>query len=291
MYRLWSFTKRNLGLFFSNKASVFFSLMGAFVALFIVIVLLRSSVVDGIMASTGTASGLSDATIGSILDTWLICSSAAIASFTTGFAAYEVFVADRQSERWRDFLVTPMPRTTLTGGYLLAAIIVSLVETSAVYGLGTIYCLANGATLTWAAFAKAYGLLVLCCLSFTALTGFIISFVSTQAAFTGLSVVFGTTTGFLNGTYVQPSLLSDGVNSVFNSLPFAQAAAVVRDAYVAPMLTDLPAEAVAGFRSSMGIDLFVGDKQLPQPLIFAVLIGLAVVCSLCSWMRINRKVG
>ena len=288
MTGLYPLVKRNVRLYFSDRVAVFFSLLGALIAIFLILVFLRSSIVNSV---TNSSDGLIDASLaGHLLHVWLIASASVIASATTGLGALREFVADRETARWRDFLVTPLPRWTIAGGYLLAATVVAILMTTVVYGLGTLFCWATGAPLSLGDTLEAWGWLMLSALGFTALMGFIVACLKTEAAYGGVSTIIGVTFGFLAGTYVTTGALPAGAANVLNSLPFAQASALVRQPYTRQVIAALPEQARDPLSAQMGIQLTVGASPVTTPVVVAVLVAMAVVFSVAAWQIMTRTV-
>ena len=288
MTPLLTLAGRNIKLYFTDAGRVFFSLLGAMIAIFLVLIFLKSVQVDAITAS---AAGLvSQDQASHLLDAWLIASAAVIASATTGLGALGQFVEDRESARWRDFLVTPLPRWTIVGGYLLAAVVVSVLMTTVVYGLGTAYCLAQGAPLSWGGVLTGWARLVLCSFGFTALMGFIVSLLRTRASFAGVSIIVGGTFGFFSGTYVTTGTLPSNVVQVLNTLPFAQASALVRAPYTSQVIAALPEPVRDVTSEKLGIHLWIGQTAVTAPMTAAMLVLMAVVFSLGAWAVMARTV-
>lgn len=287
MRHLPALVKRNITLYFSDKVSVFFSLLGAIIVLLLVGIFLRGNLIDGIMAASPDYIDREGAT--ALLATWLVPSACAIASFSTGLGGLSHFVSDRETKRWRDFVVTPLPRWVLTMGYIVAAIAISAMMTTAVYIIGVAWCLSSSVTLDLSAVAVTWGWLLLCCLGFTALAAAIVGFVMTSSSFASVSIVVGVVTGFINGTYVSAGVLSDSVNNVLNSLPFAQAASLVRGTFMADTLAPFPDAVSAGVREAMGVTLVVGGETVQQWVIVAVPVGMTLVCSVVSWRLMAQK--
>jgi len=288
MRALLALVKRNMQLYFGDRAQVFFSLLGALLAIILVLLFLKSTLVDAITAALSGVAGRDDAA--HLLDVWLIASAAVIASATTGLGALGQFVDDRETARWRDFLVTPLPRWTIVAGHLLTGVGVSLIMTTVVYGLGSAYCLAHGAPLTWRGVLVGWAWLVLCSFGFTALMGFIVSLLRTRASFLGVSVIVGTAFGFLSGTYVTTGTLPDGVARVLNCLPFAQASALVRAPYTGQVMTALPSQVRDVTAQQMGIKLWIGQTTVTAPMTAAVLVAMAVLFSLGAWAVMTHTV-
>ena len=288
MTTLTTLTRRNIRLYFSDKTQVFFSLLGALMAIILVLLFLKTMVVDQMTADLGGAATRTQ--MDHLLDVWLIASASTIASMTTALGAMYQFVEDRETARWRDFLVTPLSRWTIQAGYLLAAVVVSIIMTTAVYGLGTAYCLAQGAPLSWSGVLTGWTRLVLCSFGFTALMGFITAFLRTHAAFTGVSIIVGITSGFLNGTYVTAHGMPSGVADVIVRLPFAQTATFVRDPYTSQAIAALPEPVREGLSNSMWIHMAIGDTTVTAPMVAGVLVAMLVVFSLAAWVVMTRTV-
>ena len=283
---MFTLVKRNIRLYIADPAAVFFSLLGALMAVLLILLFLKSSIVNSLTAAYG---GLVDATqAGQVIDAWLVASACVIASATTGLAALRQFVDDKQTSRWRDFLVTPLPSWAITGGYLLAAVLVSVIMTSIVYGLGTLYCLANQVPLAWGDVLIAWGWLVLCSLGFTGLMGFVASLLSTDAAFSGVSIIVGVLFGFVSETYVTHGILPTGVARVLGWLPFAQASALVRQPYVSQVVDTLPASVRQATVDSM--TLTPASLDMSTTAVAGVLVAMAIVFSVATWQLMARAV-
>jgi len=288
MMGLSTLVKRNIRLFIIDRAAVFFSLLGALLAIILVLVFLKSTLVDSV---TTSFDGLIDAAqAGHLLDAWIVPSAAVIASATTGLGALRQFVDDAESTRWRDFLVSPQPRWIIVAGYLIAATIISIGITTVVYVLGTVYALASGAPLAWSGVMAAWGWLVLSCLAFTALMGFVAALLKTAGAYTGFATIVGVCFGFLAGTYVTAGSLPTSVANVLNCLPFAQASALVRQPYTNALIDSFPAQTLQITREQLGMTLSVGGVHVGTPVIVAVLAGMAVIFSVLAWQTMSRTV-
>ncbi|MDR0848462.1 MAG: hypothetical protein LBN10_05385 [Propionibacteriaceae bacterium] len=288
MTTLLTLIRRNIKGFVVDRAGVFFSLLGALIALFLVLLFLRTTIRDSIV--TGFSGAIDTATADNLLVSWLIASACVIASATTGLGALAGYVDDRESTKWRDFLVAPIPRWMITAGYLGAATIISMVMTTLVYILGTAYCLSNAIPLSGVDVVRAWGWLMLSCVGFTALMGAVVSLVKTSSAFSGLSVIVGVAFGFVAETYVTASSLPVAVANVLNALPFAQASALVRLPYTSQVIASLPEVTRAPAMEAMGIILTVGDWAVTSGATASMLAAMIVVFFIAAWQIMTRTV-
>ena len=85
MKALFTLVKRNIRLYVADRAQVFFSLLGALLAIILVLVFLKSTLVNSVTDAMGGAASRDD--VSHLLDAWLIASAAVIASATTGLGA------------------------------------------------------------------------------------------------------------------------------------------------------------------------------------------------------------
>ena len=283
-----SLVKRNISLYLTDKAGVILSLLGAFVAVFLVMGFLRTALVSSLVDGFGGLVTQQEA--GHLLDTWLIASASVIASATTGLGAFAFYIRDRESSMWRDFLITPLRRWSITAGYLIAAAIISVFMTFIVYALGTAYCLVTQAPLSWSGVVEGWGWLMLCCLSFTCLMGFVVSLLKTFNAYTALSIIVGVMFGFLAETYVTTAMLRASLADVLAGLPFAQASALVRQPYTSAVIASLPVEAQQATIEAMGISLSVGTTPVTTTWSVITLVGVALMCAVGSWLMMARSV-
>ena len=145
--------------------------------------------------------GADPADVRGFVDSWMFAGIVTLAAITTPLGALAVFIDDAASGRFRDFLVSPLPRAQLTIGYLGSAFAVGLVVTVIVAAVGLVYlALVDGVTYDLATVARTLGWIALTSAGFTGLWGFIASFVRTSGAFAGLYAA----NGFEGGDAADP---------------------------------------------------------------------------------------
>ncbi len=281
---------RNLRLFFRDRLNVFFSLLGAII-LFVLYTLFL-----GNLQTTDLANSLPGATAGEVqafVDSWMFAGIVLITTVTTGLGALAVLVDDDQSGRFRDFLVAPVRRGQLVLGYLLAAAIVAIALSIAVLVVSVLYLgLLRGTWLEPVAVLRSVGIVVLSCVSFTALAAFIVSFVRTNGAFSGLATIVGTVLGFIAAAYIPIGVLPEAVASVVAALPFAQAGMLLRREFsdgALATITDGAPQAETALRSLYGLDLHIGDWLVPPSFVVVMLVAIAVAGAALSALRIRRR--
>ncbi len=283
--------RRNLRLFFRDRMNVFFSLLGAIILFVLYTLFLARLQTDGL---GDTFPDATDAEIRAFVDTWMFAGIVMLSTITTGLGALATLVDDGESGRFRDFLVSPIARWQLVLGYLTAAVVVAVVMSMVVLTISILYLgLVDGTWLDPPTIIQIAGITVLCCAGFTALSALVVSFIRTNAAFSGFATVIGTVLGFVAGAYIPVGSLPLAVASTINALPFAQGAMLLRREFTADTLAGMVgtnAEAADAIREFYGIDAYVGDLIVPASIAFGVLVAMAVGFTLLSAGRIRARI-
>ena len=190
---------RNLKIFFRDRASVFFSLLAVLIIIGLYAAFLGDTLVRGMPDVPGARF---------LMDSWIMAGLLAVTSLTSTMGAAGVVVEDRARGIAKDFQCSPLKKSTIVAGYLLAAILVGLIMTTVALIAAQVYIVASGGKLLpLAALLKTVGLIVLSTIASGSLVFFLTSFLKTPNAFGVASTVIGTLAGFLMGIYVPVSVL------------------------------------------------------------------------------------
>jgi multidrug/hemolysin transport system permease protein len=286
-----SIVRRNLRLFFRDRMNVFFSLLGAIILFLLYTLFLARLQIDALGQTFPDAT---EQEIRAFVDSWMFAGIVLISTITTGLGALVPLVEDGESGRFRDFLVSPVRRGQLVLGYLLAAVLVAILMSMIVLVLSVVYLgLVDDTWLSGETIARIVGLTILCCVAFTAMSAFVVSFVRSSAAFSGLSTVIGTVLGFIAGAYIPVGSLPDAVASTVNALPFAQGAMLLRREFTDSTLDPMAGgneDAAEGIREFYGIDAYIGEFLVPPQLAIGVLVAMTVIFTLLSAGRIRSRI-
>lgn len=284
-------TGRNLRLFFRDRAGVFFSLLSALILIALYALFLGNLQVDNLTERFPNAQS-SD--IHWFVNAWVFAGITMITTLTTALAALTVFVDDRASGRFSDFLVSPIRRVELILGYLLSSFLISLTMTLVIVVVGQVYLLTQGSPMMTASEAgETLGYVVLSSVAFAALSSFVVTFLRSSGAFAALSTVVGTVIGFLAGAYIPVGTLPDAIVNGINALPFAQAAMLIRTPMTAQALSALAGDeqtAVDAVKAFYGITAHVGEFEVTSGLAVAVLVAVFVVFAALGTRQLARRI-
>ncbi len=280
-----TFIKRNVKLFFRDRAAVFFSLL----AVFIIIGLYALFLGDVWLGQFPEMNGARF-----LMDSWLVAGLLAVTSVTTTLGALGIMVEDRTKKIAKDFYSAPIKRGQITGGYLLSVFIIGVIMSVVALVLSEIYVLVNGgALLSAAAMLKVFGIILLATLSNTALMCLIVSFIKSQNAYTTISTIIGTLIGFVAGIYLPIGTLPEAVQTVVKVFPVSHAAVLLRQVVMgAPVDTAFagaPPQALDEFNSMMGITYKFGDFTVTPLMSIAFLVLTGLLFYGLAMMRMSKK--
>lgn len=284
-----SLVVRHLRVFFRDKGNVFFALLSSIVMFALYIFFLGSIQADSLQDGVAT---LSNNLANNFVNSWVFAGIITITAVTTSLAAFSVFISDRAEGRLKDYAVSPIARWKLTLSYIAASIIISSLLTILAAVLGQAYLLFSGGEFIGLENAlQLIPLLVFLSAVFSSFACLITTFVKTSAAFTSLSIIIGTSVGFLAGIYVPVGSLPSGVANVINTLPFAQAATLTRQPFATDTLTQISQGSGAqteALKDMYGFNITVGDATLSTMTLLLLLTGLAVICLAIAVVRMAR---
>lgn len=283
--------RRNLRLYFRDRAGVFFSLMSALVLVGLYALFLGGLQAENLQQFIPHAS---PADVRWFVNTWVFAGITMITTLTAALGAMAVFVDDRATGRFLDFISSPIRRWQIVLGYLIAGFVVSLVMALVTVVIGEFYVMSQGDTMMAPIrLLQLLGFVALSAAAFSALTAFAITFFTSNAGFAGLSTVVGTLIGFFAGAYIPPGTLPQGVVNVMNSLPFAQAAMLIRLPYTAgavQAVTGGHPAAIHGLQTFYGITAYVGTNEITAGIAMAALMGMVVVFATLGTWRLSRSI-
>jgi multidrug/hemolysin transport system permease protein len=245
--------KRNILLFFRDRANVFFSLLAVFIIIMLYVLFLGGMMVEMVQAEIGFES----VKTGVIMSAITLGGMVAVTSVTSCMGALGISVADKQSAAF-DFLTSPVSRGKITMSYIIGSAAVGFVMTAFALVLCLVYIVLNGG-----AFPSLYNsarlllTVVLSVLCGNSMVYLMTTLVKSRNAMSAVSSVIGTLIGFLMGIYIPIGSMPDSVQWVIKCFPMTHAASMFRqilaDGEIAELLEHAPPEALLAFRETFGI--------------------------------------
>ncbi len=252
---IFALVKRNLKLYFRDKASIFFSMLGVLLIILVYVLFLGNMV-------SGIADSFSDGNSRFFMDSWIMAGVIASTTMTTALAGFGTMIDDRAKKIVYDFHSSPIPRSTLVLSYILSSVTVALIMSLLTLALAQGYIVIYGGQfLSFRAFAQVLGLIVLSVAASSSFVFFLVAFIKSQNAFGTLSSLIGTLIGFLTGIYVPIGNLPTAIQWIIKVFPVSHAAAAIRQTMMneAVAMEYVP-DSVKLF---MGLEFQYGDYTLP----------------------------
>ena len=280
-----NFMKRNLLVFFKDKASVFFSLLSVFIIIGMYALFLGdvwSSSMEGV---TGARN---------IMDCWIVAGLIAVTSVTTTMGAFGTMVEDKSKKIIKDIHSSPLPRVSIAGGYILSAFIIGVIMCVVALALCQLYLLSGGGTLfTGIQLLKIFGLILLSTFSNTALVLFFVSFFQSNNAFSIASTIIGTVIGFLTGIYIPIGQLPEGVQTVIKIFPPSHSAMLLRQVIMEDAIktsfAGAPAEMANELKQMLGVTFSVNGSTVAPLTSIAILVVAGIFFLGLSMLNLSRK--
>ena len=253
MKMLWLQSLRNLKIFVKDKANIFFALLAPLIVLGLYILFLGKTQTDALLeALKGMGVTGADGDIRSFADCWMLSGVMASAGVTVPLCACGVMVQDQTRGIRNDLLSSPVPRWMPPAAYFLSVVLAGFLIGLAVLALCLGWLALSGSWfLTALEVLGLVGLLFLSVLSSSTLLVFVVGFLRTEGAFTGLNVILGTVIGFLIGAYMPLSMFPKGVQYVTLFVPGSYSAALFRNLFLNGALENISQNVSAPFAESL----------------------------------------
>lgn len=234
LHMIYSQTMRNLKIFLKDKANIFFALLSPLIVLGLYILFLGRIQTDGLLSALqemGVSGGEKE--IRSFADCWMLSGVMASACITVPLCACGVMVQDRNRGIRADLAASPVPGWMPPAAYFFSVVAAGLIIGFAVLVICLVWLAATGSWfLSVTDVLVLLGTLVLSVLSSSTLLVFVVGFLRTEGAFTGLNVILGTVIGFLIGAYMPLSVFPTGVQYVTLFVPGSYSAGIFRNYFM-----------------------------------------------------------
>ena len=270
--------KRNLKLFFRDKANVFFSMLAVLIVIILFVVFLADIMVNDIERALPHASSVdvSLAVAGLVL-----AGTIAVATVSSSLGGTARVVIDKEDAA-KDFLVSPISRTKLMFSYVISSGIIGFIMSGLALVTTIIYLILIGGGLpSFNNLALLILTLFLGILSANSMVFLITCFVKSESAHGSLSTIIGTLIGFLTGVYLPIGQLPSGVAWVIRLFPISHTASMFRQILAQDALESLfenaPASALSDIQEFFGVTFSFGSYTTNFLFSATVLLSTSVV--------------
>lgn len=279
--------KRNMFLFFSDKSAVFFSMMAIFVVLFLYIAFLGDYMMKPLEIDfPNDARELSD--------TWIMAGTLGIISLTTSLSVLGITIDDRQKRLLDDFKVSPMTDLQITFAYIVSTFIITFLISCLTLLMAQSYILLyGGRVMTLITLFRVLTIICVSTFSCTSMLYVVMSFFKSTTAFSNVTTIIGTLSGFLMGIYVPIGSLPNFLQVAIRYFPPSHCAALFREAMMEAVISDafvqLPQEAVSNFKEQFGIHFYYGNYQCTTFFSYVILLSIGIIFFIIACRQTKKK--
>ncbi len=279
------FAKRNLYLFFRDRAAVFFSLLALFIIIGLYALFLGKVVAEGVRDIAGEQARF-------LMDSWIMAGTLAVTATTTTLGTFGIMVNDKERKIARDFQAAPVKRSQILGGYFISTWTVGMLMSLVAFLLAELYIVGYGGqwlglTLT----LKLIGVMIISVFSSTTMMLFLVSFFTSINAYAAASTVIGSLIGFLTGIYVPVGNLPKAVQTVIKVFPPSHASSLYRQLMMQrPFnLLNLPTEISEEIKLIFGVNFLFGEKIISPGTSVLILVGSGILFFALAVYKLSRN--
>ena len=224
-------TKRNMLVFFTDKGTLFFSMLTPMIILLLYILFLKNSLLSSLQnAATGLENLVAEKDIAQFVNGLLLTGIISSALITIPYNALEIIVRDREDRVDLDMLSTPVKRFEIILSYFCAAVISAFMQTMVVLAVGIgILSMSGDMYLTALDIVKLVGAVFLGTVSSTSVFMVVMMFFKSMGTCGAFMGILSAVSGFVIGAYMPLSQFNKGIQNVCNLVPATGITVLIRN--------------------------------------------------------------
>ena len=224
-------TKRNMFVFFTDKGTLFFSMLTPMIILLLYILFLKNSLLSSLQnAATGLENLVAAKDMAQFVNGLLLTGIISSALITIPYNALEIIVRDREDRVDLDMLSTPVKRFEIILSYFCAAVISAFMQTMVVLAVGIgILSMSGDMYLTALDIVKLVGAVFLGTVSSTSVFMVVMMFFKSMGTCGAFMGILSAVSGFVIGAYMPLSQFNKGIQNVCNLVPATGITVLIRN--------------------------------------------------------------
>lgn len=284
--------KRNVKLYFKDKAMFFSSLITPAILLLLFVTFLGSVFKDTFSSAVSHIPGVvvEDKLLNGLVAGQLVSSLLSVICVTLAFSSSFVSVSDKASGAIKDLNITPIKPQVLSFSYFIS----NLLSTLIICVVATILCFIYMAIVGWYMGVGDVFLLILDMLVlvlFGAATASIVNFfLSSQGQIATVGTIVSSAYGFISGAYMPLASFSKGLRNTLMFMPQLYPTSLLRAHCMQGALSELEkctsAEVVETIKDSIDCNVYFFDKQV-TPIASYLIIGITIVVLIGVYILLN----
>lgn len=301
MKEIYVLVKRNILIFIRDRASVFFSVLSMLIVLMLMVVFLGNMNMDNTVEVLEQYGGIRDTALDRenakrLINMWTLAGVLLVNCVTVPMTVMGNMVTDEMEGRLAAFYVTPVKRSKIALGYILASWLIGIALCLLTLGLGEGYLAACGiSVLNISDNAVLVGMIVLNTFLYAAVAYLLALFIHSPGAWSGMLTVIGTLVGFVGAIYLPVGMLPEKIVSVLKAFPVLHGAAMMRSVCtedaLARTFVGLPKEVPEVYQAEMGITISLNGEVISDFTSVLFVIGLSAAVTVAAFAVSKYRAG
>ena len=277
-----SMTKRNVKLFFKDKAMFFTSLITPMILLVLYMTFLAKVYRDSFATAVPDGLELDAKLVNGMVGGEILSSILAVCCVTVAFCSNLLMVNDKVSGARKDLLISPTKKSTFALSYYIATLfstlIISVVATVACF----VYVACQGWYLSFVDVLLVFLDVFLLTMFGTALSSCVNVFLSTNGQASAVGTIVSAGYGFICGAYMPISSFGTGLQTVLGFLPGTYGTSLLRNHALAGVFREMakqhyPADVIEKIKDSVDCNLYFFENKVSIGAMYGILIGSIVL--------------
>jgi len=279
--------KRNILVYSRDKSNIFFSLLSMLIIIGLMVVFLGKMNADGVLNLLKQHGGVRDALVDQknvdhMVMLWTLGGIVVVNSVTITLSMIGIMVEDEVEKKLGSFYVSPVNRIVFVLGYIIAAVIMAIIVCVLTVAVGEGYiAIIGGDLLSVGQLGKILIYIILNVFTSSCMVFFILNFVHTQSALSGLGTIIGTLVGFMAAIYLPMGMLPDKVQTVLKCFPMVHGSSFLRDIFTSDIITKTfqrcPQQVIDQYKEYMGMTLTYNNNIISNVTKMAIMVISGII--------------
>lgn len=277
-----SMTKRNVKIFFKDKAMFFTSLITPIILLVLYMTFLAKVYRDGFASAVPDGFEIDKNLLNGMVGGEIFSSILAVCCVTVAFCSNLLMVNDKVSGARKDLVISPTKKSVFALSYYVATLISTLIISITATAACFVYIAVQGWYLSFADVLLVFIDVFLLTMFGTALSSCINVFLSTNGQASAVGTIVSAGYGFICGAYMPISSFGVGLQNFLGFLPGTYGTSLLRNhalrgVYAEMLKQRCPADVVEKIKDSVDCNLYFFGKQVSIGTMYGIMIGSIVL--------------
>ena len=291
MNMLMSLVKRNVKLFFKDKAMFFTSLITPAILLILYVTFLGNVYRDSFEQNIKGIS-VPDELINGCVGGQLLSSLLAVCCVTVSFCSNMLMVQDKVTGARRDLTMSPVKKPVLAMSYYIATFLTTFIICIVAIVLGFIYLSSVGWYLSFADVLLVLLDVFILVMFGTALSSIINFFLSSQGQISAVGTIVSSGYGFISGAYMPISQFGTGLQKILSFFPGTYGTSLIRNHMMKGNFNEMkqqkfPSDVIEGIKDSIDCNLYFFDSKVEIGAMYTILC-ITVAALIIAYVLINK---